>query len=158
MKHIISLSVCVFCFLTAQSQDGTFEARLSSDTIYFGNNLEVSFTLKNIQGNDIKVPELIDFDLVSGPNHASSFSMINGEVSQEMTYSCIVNPRNTGEYEIGSASIETENGTLNTEPLTLVVLENPDGVEQPVQQQKPRTPLDWKQPTTPKKKRKTYKI
>jgi hypothetical protein len=47
--------------------------------------------------------------------------IINGAVSSEISYSYYLQPKNTGKFTIGSASIVYDDKTYKTNPLTIEV-------------------------------------
>lgn len=125
MKHC-ALFACLFAFLPAvgNAQDEPrFTVEVNSDTVGLGNYLEVTFTLENTQGNHFTAPDFEGFALVSGPNQSSSFSMINGAVTQSMSFTYYLEPRETGVMTIAAATIETKEGTLKSPSIDVVVVE-----------------------------------
>lgn len=61
------------------------------------------------------------FKVLSGPNQSTSMQIINGKVSGSLTYSYILQPLNTGEYTIGSATIDFNGRTFRTQPVKIRV-------------------------------------
>ncbi len=120
----------IACFLlililpvTIKSQQAEFFASTDATEIILGSYVEVRFTLKNVEGNQFTPPSFKDFVVLSGPNRSSSMRIINGNVNREMSISYSLQPKNTGTYVINSASINTENGTLNSNPVRIRVIE-----------------------------------
>jgi hypothetical protein len=64
--------------LILRAQDPHFKVEVSSDTILLGNYFELKYTIENTQG-DFNPPEFAGLKLVAGPNHASSYSIMNGK-------------------------------------------------------------------------------
>lgn len=132
MKKILLLvmvAVCCNCLAVAQSE-ARFTVTVSTDSILLGNYFEVKFTLENAQGEQFEPPAFTDFDVVSGPNTASSFSMVNGKVTQSLSYSYYLEPRDIGNYYILPAAIRVDGKVLETLPLEVMVVPNPDGIRQ----------------------------
>ena len=129
MKKAILIVVSIFAALQAAvAQEVDFRLELSSDTVLLGNVVVARFVLDNAEGGDFQAPAFDGFDVVSGPNMTSSFSMINGEVSQQVAYAFFLRPRDIGNYYIEPAAIRVRDDVLETEPLLLIVLPNPDGI------------------------------
>ncbi len=157
---IILLALC--CTYGAFSQEGSFTVSTSKDTLLMGNSFTVTFTIKNMNG-DFDAPELDDFDIMAGPNVSSSFSFMNGQSSQEMSYSYLLRPRREGAIIIPSAYLVTDSDTVESAEKLIFVLPNPDGIieqeggiQQSISPYQPPIPV---QPTTPAKpKRKVRKI
>ena len=74
-----------------------------------------------LQGNFI-APDFNGFRMVSGPNTSSSFSMINGVVTQKKAYSYVLMPEATGDQQIGEAIVSTDEDKLITDPVSVYVL------------------------------------
>ncbi|MEM9548949.1 MAG: BatD family protein [Bacteroidota bacterium] len=169
MKNIgmILLAICLNMGIVFGQEDG-FYLEVSSDTVLAGNMLQVSFVANNISGQ-FESPNLDKLNVVSGPNSSSSFSMVNGAVTQRASYSYNIYLEEIGEVFIPPAYLETEEGTLETEPMSVVVLPNPEGIiEQPPSQSgifefsfpnRPYEPREKKGDSkTKKKKRKIKRI
>jgi hypothetical protein len=102
------------------------------------NYFTVSFTLENAEGANFMPPAFDEFEVASGPNTSSSMSIMNGQVSQKVTYTYYLRPRDIGNYFIEPASIESDEGVLETLPREVIVLPNPDGIiQQPQQRTQP---------------------
>lgn len=111
------------------SQDAKMLVEISSDTILIGNYIQLRYTIENAKGN-FEMPELEGMMIISGPNTSSSMSMINGKVSIKASYTVYLKPVDIGIHSIGPAYIETENGTLESQPISIVAIDNPDGHQQ----------------------------
>lgn len=116
--------------IISYGQDQQFSVSVSRDTVLLGNTLKVDFTLKNTQGQ-FEGPEFASFDVLMGPNSSSSYSNINGKVTNTSKYTYIIKPREEGEFFIENAYVlnksdETKN--METEPFLITVLPNPDGI------------------------------
>lgn len=110
-----------------------FSVRVSTDSVLMGNPFQVQFTLENAEGRNFSAPSFSpDFMVVSGPNTSTSISMMNGQTSRSMTYTYILEPIGEGNFFIGPASVETEEGYLETSPIEIMVVPNPDGIRQPL--------------------------
>ncbi len=173
MKKIILSSIVSLAFfanLSAQENPSKFTVEISTDSILMGNYFEVKFTLENASGQNFEPPTFEDFKVVSGPNQSSNFTVVNGEMSQSITYTYYLEPLNIGSFYIQPASIETKDEVLETYPVEVFVVPNPDGIKQNLPQREERRhffddyfgkPLP-KEKMVPqpkkKKKRKTYRI
>jgi len=164
MKAVIFLlSILTFLPLSAQEKITSWEASVNTDSLLMGNQLKVSFTLKNARAKNFQAPAFEGFDLLMGPSQSSSMSVINGDMTQETTYSYVLRPKDIGNYFIEPASIELSGEIVETSPLEIIVFPNPDGIIQ----EDPQQDLNWNHlPWDPpknkklkgKKKKKIYKI
>lgn len=169
MKKLIA----IFLLLTGVpvsdvfAQGPSFRASLEPDTVLWGNLVKVSFTVKNGDAQNFQAPSFVGFDLAAGPNTSSSFRIINGSTSREITYSYYLKPRDIGNVFIEPAYVEVDGVLLETPALEVVIEPNPDGIQQIAEPRlgpefipgRNREGLDTPDPTeAPAKKRKTTKL
>jgi len=128
MKHLLFISIFIFANLSLFSQEATFRVEVSTDSILIGNYFEVRFTIENAAG-DFEAPEFDGFDVLVGPNTSSSFSMINGKVTQQASYSYMIRPVREGLLYIEPAYFKSGETVLETEPIQIGVHPNPGGIE-----------------------------
>ena len=168
----------VFTIQSYAQKNTVFKASVTNDSILLGNYFVVRFQLDNAEGANFSAPDFEGFDVVSGPSTSRNVSIINGVMSQQMSFSYHLKPRDIGNYYIEPASVEVEGQFLETEPIAILVVPNPDGIDQNQlhNQQQLFSPWGWDQfdldrsPSTPvqpkpapetkkkKKKRKIVKI
>ena len=106
----------------AAQKDAKISMNVSSDTIGLNNTLEVAFTVENAKVKKFNPPSFDGFD-VQGPSTSTSMSIINGDMTESATYTFYLTPREKGAFKIGSASITTEGGTLQTNEKEIIVIE-----------------------------------
>ena len=163
MKKLLYTIVFSFVIsLTFAQQESSFRVEVSSDSILLGNYFEVKFILENDSGSQFEPPTFEGFNVVGGPNQSSSFSMVNGKVSQSMSYSYYLEPKDIGNYYIEPANVKVGNEVLETEPKLILVLANPDEIYQsPRSTEREEISPYYEpspQPKKSKKKRKVYKL
>lgn len=107
-----------------------FTVKVSTDSVLMGNYFEVKFILENANGQNFEAPVFEQFDVVSGPNFSTSYSMVNGNVTQSMTVTYFLEPKDVGSFYVLPASVEAEGKVLETAPLEVLVSPNPDGIQQ----------------------------
>ena len=81
---------------------------------------------------DLKLPVMTNFLVLSGPNQSTNMQWINGQVTQSVTFTYILQPRDAGKYTIGSASVNVGGKNLQTKPIPIEVIQ---GAPQQKQQQ-----------------------
>lgn len=101
----------------------SFEAYTDAREVVLNSYFEVTFTLKNADGKDFSPPSFDNFVILSGPSQSMSRTIINGKVSREIGFSYTLQPKRSGRFTIGSASIKADGRTLRTNPLTVRVVE-----------------------------------
>ena len=142
----------------AAQKDAKISMNVSSDTIGLNNTLEVTFTVENAKVKKFNPPSFDGFD-VQGPSTSTSMSIINGDMTQSATYTFYLTPREKGTFKIGSASITTEGGTLQTKEKEIIILENFDAEIKPRQRQQglwDDNPFFMPEPRAKEKSKKKY--
>ncbi|MEM9885093.1 MAG: BatD family protein [Bacteroidota bacterium] len=134
-KAIVFLFLLSTWALPAQ-KEVLFTVDVSTDSILMDNYFEVTFTLENASGKQFVAPSFEDFQVLSGPNTSSSMSIINGDMTQSISYSYYLKPKDIGSYYITPASIEADGALLETLAIEVGVFPNPDGIQQNPAQQK----------------------
>lgn len=123
MRFLIILFVCISSSSFGQDKSAHFTTEVA-DTVGFKGVFNISFVLKNSSGKDIKLPDLEEhFIVIGGPNVSSSSMFINGEMSQELSYSYYLKPKSVGTFVIEPASISVEGKLYKTDWKKVVVLE-----------------------------------
>lgn len=110
------------CF-AQEEKNSTFFVEVAYDTVALEEQFELKFTLKNGKTTGrFEPPSLDGFQLLAGPMTSQSMSIINGDMTQSMSYTYIVKPTDLGVFNLPAASIETETGILVSEDLAIVVV------------------------------------
>lgn len=134
MRALIVLSMIISLGFV-QAQDASFSVRVDNDSILAGNQIAVTFSLENAQGEDFYFPEFNSgLVKVSGPNMSSRVSILNGQTSQSVSYTFYLQADEVGDFYIEPASVKVNDLYLETSPLLLRVYPNPDGIIQRPQQ------------------------
>ena len=124
MKRLISI-LFIISSLHVYSQ-ASFSASAGKSKVASNERFQLVFTLSNGGSiKDFKAPSFTDFIIVGGPSQSSSFQSINGQVTQSVSYSYVLQPRNTGKFTIGSASVKAGDKTLTSQPITIEVYDKP---------------------------------
>ncbi|MBK8448637.1 MAG: BatD family protein [Saprospiraceae bacterium] len=127
MKKVCCIILGLLNILHAQEIE--FNVSVNNDTLLLGNYLEVKFEIKNGNGT-FQAPDFSGWSIVSGPNTASSYSYMNGQVNQSSSYTYYLEAPSDGIFEVGVAKLKTEDIELKTPSLKIVVYQNPEGVRQ----------------------------
>ncbi len=117
--------------VTAQS----LSASVSKNPVAVGEQFQLTFTL-NATGSNFEGPSLNDFFVLSGPNQSSSIQIINGNISQSLSFTYILQAKTEGQYKIGSASIMCNGKKLESPPFTITVVKGQTPSSQPGQTQR----------------------
>jgi len=126
MKRLAILSILLFslpCLMVGQETELTIE--VSQQKVKVGEPFTITISLKNAQA-DIETPELEGFDILSGPNYSSKFSMVNGKTDMSSSYSYTLVAPEEGKFTIGSATAEIEGIELYTDPISIEATYDPN--------------------------------
>ncbi|MBA2368899.1 MAG: BatD family protein [Candidatus Protochlamydia sp.] len=119
VKHCV---IFFFLFIPAL-YSGEFNAAVNRNQINLGENVILNLTLKGAA-----VKEAPSFNalkksfFVNSQNQSSSTVIVNGKVSSSMIWSLTLTPQKEGDAFIPAISIETTEGTLSSEPITIRVV------------------------------------
>ena len=159
MKWIVIINFVLLCILQLDvyGQEITVSAQVSKDTVLAGERLTITFKVEGGSISDFATPDFYGLQVLAGPNVSSSFSMLNGQVSQSASYSFVLRAISVGDIEVKPAEITVGQETFESDALKIHVLENPDqDIMDSLQEDSFRD--DGAPVKKYKKKRKTYKI
>ncbi|MEL6635989.1 MAG: BatD family protein [Bacteroidota bacterium] len=142
MKKLTFFWLCSLTLVLVQAQEARFGVSVSIDSLLLGNYTRVEFKLENTTGRNFQAPDFTGFRVVSGPSQSMSTSIINGTMSQSLSYSYHLEALDVGNYYIEAATIETDAGLLQTDPTPVLVVPNPDGIKQRGDRSE-RSTFDW---------------
>lgn len=103
-------------------QGQTFSAFVSKNKVTVGEMVQLTFRLENARGENIKYPDLSDFQVLGGPSIGQTTQIVNGQMSQSFTYSFYLRPMKAGTFTIGSATVQANGETQTSDPITLEVV------------------------------------
>lgn len=124
MKNMLFI-LLMLSSLMVWGQDAELTIEVSQQDVRVGEPFELTISLKNAQG-DIQPPDLEGFEIISGPNFSSSFSMVNGETNMASSYSYRLRAMEEGERIIPSATVQVEGVDMMTEPIKMNVTFDPN--------------------------------
>jgi hypothetical protein len=104
----------------AKAQAPFLAATANKSTVALNEQFQVTFTL-NASGRSFQGPDLKEFIVLSGPNQSTSMQLVNGNFSQSISYSYFLQPKNTGNFKIGPASIEVEGKRIASNVIQITV-------------------------------------
>lgn len=120
MKRIVSiLYLIVFVAYNLAAQK--FIAQVSKNKLSVGETFQVTYTL-NANGNGFKAPALFDFDVYGGPNQSQSVSIVNGNMSQTISWSFILAPKKEGKFTIAPASVNVGGDRIESNTIAIEVV------------------------------------
>ncbi len=112
---------------TVVAQDATFQASVDRNPVGVGEEFTFSLTVNGggmNGGENLKLPDLGKFRILSGPNQSSNMQWINGKTSSSVTYSYVLQPKEIGKATIGAATIVVGGKTLQSNAIVLDVVKS----------------------------------
>jgi hypothetical protein len=103
-------------------QEPSFIVAISHDTIGMEDVLSVSFIAENAAVENFNAPDLQGWNVLGGPNTSSEMQIINGKVSQRLTYTFFLKAPEEGLHIIGKATASINGNYHETEPKLVYVL------------------------------------
>jgi hypothetical protein len=110
------LNVPVFLF----GGEVNFVAQTSKTKVGIGEQFQITFTV-NASGSQFKAPSFDDFQFLGGPSQSTSMQIINGNMSQSVSYTYYLAGKKTGTFVISSASISVNGKKYETNSLKIEV-------------------------------------
>jgi len=138
------IAACVFLLSIVSCLPSFSQARFSASapkSVPQNSNFQLSYTLENGNGSNLKPPAITDFQVLGGPNTSTSMQWVNGNVTQSITYSYILRPKNQGTFKIGKGSIQVAGVTMESNEVTVQVTA-PVAAQQQQRQRNPYDPFD----------------
>ena len=102
-------------------------------------NFQLNITLENANPSNFRPPVMNDFQVLSGPNQSTSMQWVNGNVSQSVTFSYVLRPKQEGTFKIGKAGVTISGVNMESNELTIAVTK---AAAQQQQTQRQRDPFD----------------
>jgi hypothetical protein len=118
------LFIFILTGINAFADDVKF--RMSApEVVAIGEQFSLTLTL-NAKGEDLRMPEIPNFDILMGPSQSSSrsFSMINGRTTQsvEYSYTFVLRGKAEGTYTISPATIKSKGDIYQSNPVKIKVI------------------------------------
>lgn len=121
-KPIIIL--CLLLLTVAASMAQSLKAEISSSKVSLNESFQIDYILDGANGS-INPPDFKSFTLLSGPSTSQNYQMINGTVSQSITYSYILSPQKKGRFTIDGAIAVANGRKIKSNALTIDVVDGP---------------------------------
>ncbi len=120
-RSLIAACLVLFIFQGGQVFAQAKFSMSAPKSVPVNQNFQLNVTLENANGSNLRLPNTNDFQVLSGPNTSSSMQWVNGTVSQAVTYSYILKPKQEGTFKLGKASITVSGVNMESNELTIEV-------------------------------------
>ena len=127
MNHLIALpafylSLSSAPFLVA----GAFTASVNSTQVRSGESFSLNLTLKDTSPKEAPALQALNnLFFIHSQHHSSNTTIVNGKVSSSITWKVSLTPQMEGEVQIPPITVDTAEGLLTTQPITLNVIRGP---------------------------------
>lgn len=120
MKQLIFI---LFLFISSSfiAQQAELKATVSKNKLGVNQRLRVEYSINKQGGDNFKLPQFKNFKVVGGPSQSVSQSWVNGKASFLQSYTYIIQPKQKGEFNLPSASIEINGKKLTSKPVKIIV-------------------------------------
>ncbi len=122
MKHIITILLFI-CTNLASANDVKFIASVQKNPVTEGERFQITFTLHNAQGERFTPPSFDNFNTLMGPSRQQSTTIINGNMSSQISFIYVLEATKKGSYTIGPATITVNGNRIKSNPITVNVVE-----------------------------------
>lgn len=135
----ISFTLLTFSLVSFVAFGQNLTATVNVNTVTVGQQFRLTYNLK-VEGRNFVPPKLApNFKVLSGPNQGYRHEEINGRVSNIITLTYIMMAVKEGSHTIPPAVVETNNGQLKSNTITMTVLNASEAEKQKkIQQQQER--------------------
>ena len=99
-----------------------------------GEQFQVTYTL-NTNGSGLVSPSFPDFDLLGGPSQSTNMSIVNGAMSQSVSFTYYLRAKKEGTFTIKPAKIKVNGVEIESNNLTITVTKADPAAAQRRQQQ-----------------------
>ncbi len=120
ISDFLPCAVLLLFFQFSKVSAQEFSATVSSPAVDVGEQFQVTFSL-NSTGKNFRPPTFIDFNVLMGPNQSTQMQIINGSVSQTISFTYVLQAVKEGTFKIGPAEITVGNNKVQSNPVTVIV-------------------------------------
>lgn len=106
----------------SSAQDIKFYTETESRQVAADGYFEVYFKVDNGIGQDLQPPSFSGFNVLGGPSFSSQTSIINGDATRSTTFTYVLEPKSTGRFTIGPATVTVGGRKYTSEPVTIEVV------------------------------------
>jgi len=120
---ILFISVVIGVVNITQAQDIQLTASVNKTSVGLNESFEYSVQVSGKKTNlpDPNIPRTDDLAILGGPNSSTSIQFVNGNMSASKTLTYIMQPRRLGKITIPAATLDTGNGVISSNKVTLTV-------------------------------------
>ena len=125
VKKTVFIALSAFLSLTSAVCliAGEFIASVDRTQVHLNESFSLNFTLKDTSPKEAPdISALKNHFLIHSQQHSTNTTIVNGKVSSSITWKLSLTPKTEGVVEIPPIAVNTAEGILSTEPITLNVI------------------------------------
>lgn len=132
LVQLILIFIANSCWMNVNAQAPFLSATASKSTVSVGENFQLTYSL-NASGKNFRGPDLGDFIVLGGPNQSTSMQYVNGNFSQSVSFTYIVQAKSEGSFKISPATVEAEGKKIASNIINLTVVKGNSQAQNPSQ-------------------------
>jgi len=132
LVQLVLIFISISCWMNVLAQAPFLSATASKSTVSVGENFQLTYSL-NASGKNFRGPELGDFIVLGGPNQSTSMQYVNGNFSQSVSFTYIVQAKLEGSFKISPATVEVEGKKVASNIINLTVVKGNSQAQNPTQ-------------------------
>lgn len=119
----LRITIAILCILisTKNSYAQKFTASVNKNKVEPGELFKIDYTI-NAMGKNFSPPSFSDFNVHSGPNQSTSMTIVNGNVSQSLTFTYYLSAKKEGKFTIEPATIQVDGNSFQSNSITIEVV------------------------------------
>lgn len=119
MKYIKYIFLFLLSCNIILAQEIVFKATVNKNKVALNDYIQITFSIENGNPQKFAPPDFSKFNVLSGPNQSSSMQIINGHVSQSISYSYLIQPKEEGQIIIGPAVFVSGGKNFESNSITI---------------------------------------
>ncbi|MCR4663618.1 MAG: BatD family protein [Endomicrobiaceae bacterium] len=122
MKKIITIILACFFSVVVYASNIEMNSSVNKTSVAINETLQLTISIKGDSKSlpYFSVPTLKDFNIY-GSSQSKSMSIVNGNITNTVSYIYTLSPKREGEYEIPSFKLDYNGETYETEPIKITV-------------------------------------
>jgi hypothetical protein len=113
---------CCLLFTACSSVHAQIKFSASAPrSVAVNQNFQLTFSVENGSAKTLTPPSLTDFQVLGGPSTSQNMMIVNGTVSQSVSYTYVLRPKKEGSYTIGKATANIEGVNVESNELDITV-------------------------------------
>ncbi len=127
MRSILVIGLLLISLGAARGQQADLRAEVNKNTVEEGELLRYTLTIENGEERNLTPPAFRDFQVISSSRSSQmSVQIVNGrqEIKKTLKITYLLRPSGMGDKVIEAAELQSNNGTLRTQPIRIKVVKS----------------------------------